>query len=298
MKSYFVFALLVLLVSGCSGVSDLANSEQTDTTETAVPPSSEVEGSEAALFSAFFGLDDDIPALAGRMVCSGAAGADGMPVVFSEELDTATLQAGDFRVTTADGSIGEILCVTPAPAFDSGELRTILMIGQFGSADNQPATVEIVGNLLSSDQSTNFRGTSVAVTPLEDGPFLVFAEVVPESQWELGKESSRLPFGGGDGCPEATQQVVRAVWAGGVTKPGGDEVDDLERAAYKVYVESGSGEVEPVTPFAIGDLGDGDNNHELCLDTTATPVRVEFPAGLLTDPRDDVNPATSIDVTR
>ena len=47
----------------------------------------------------------------------------------------------------------------------------------------------------------------------------------------------------------------------------------------------------------MADLRDGDNNHELCLDTTANPVRVEFPAGLMTDPIGDLNPATSIDVT-
>ena len=52
-----------------------------------------------------------------------------------------------------------------------------------------------------------------------------------------------------------------------------------------------------IVPFAVADLRDGDNNHELCLDTTAKPLRVEFPAGLMTDPIEDLNPATSIDVT-
>ena len=49
-----------------------------------------------------------------------------------------------------------------------------------------------------------------------------------------------------------------------------------------------------VSPVAVGDLGDGDNNHELCLDTEARVIRVEFPAGLLTDPREDLNPATVV----
>ena len=56
------------------------------------------------------------------------------------------------------------------------------------------------------------------------------------------------------------------------------------------------GETELV-PFAIGDLGDGDNNHELCLDRSGLPQRVDFPAGLLTDPREDLNPDTSITIT-
>ncbi len=298
------FRLLLLLLSislivGCSGVSELANYDQTDSTETSVPPSTETDGSEAMLLSAFFGADNAFPQLADRFVCEGAAGSDGMPVVFSHEVDTSTLQAGDFQVTRADGSRGSLVCVTPAPAVDTGEVRTILLIGEYGSVENQPIRVDIVGNLLSIDGSVNFRGTSVEVTPLEDGPSLVYAEIVPESEWELGKpQATGINFGApGDGCPEGTQQVVRVVWAGGVTKPGGDEIDDVERIAYTVFVLDGDEEPTAKTPFAVADLAVGDNNHELCLDTTAKPMRVEFPAGLMTDPIEDLNPATSITVT-
>ena len=56
------------------------------------------------------------------------------------------------------------------------------------------------------------------------------------------------------------------------------------------------GETELV-PFAIGDLGDGDNNHELCLDRAGLPLHVDFPAGLVTDPREDLNPRTRVDVS-
>ena len=87
-------------------------------------------------------------------------------------------------------------------------------------------------------------------------------------------------------------------WAGGVTKPGGDEIDDVEREAYRVTMRvDGEGETQ-VVPFAIGDRGDGDNNHELCLDRAGSPTHVEFPAGLVTDPREDLNPYTKIAVTR
>ena len=41
----------------------------------------------------------------------------------------------------------------------------------------------------------------------------------------------------------------------------------------------------------------GDNNHELCLDVTGTPQSVYFPAGHLTDPREDLNPETMITIT-
>ncbi|MEM9255292.1 MAG: hypothetical protein AAGA91_07580 [Pseudomonadota bacterium] len=298
-QTSFLILLLVLL-AGCSNALDLANYEQTDTTETAVPASVEVPGSEATLLSALYGLDDDIPSFAGRVICKGAAGKDGMPVVFSHEVDTNTVQAGDFRVTRADGSTGTIVCATPAPASDAGELRTLLLIGDLGSADNQPVQVDIVGNILSMDGSMNFRGNSVSVIPLEDGPVMVFAEIVPAQEWDLGKpQASGLRFGApGSGCPEGTQQVVRVVWAGGTTKPGGDEVDDVERQAYQVFVDNERGGEAVVTPIAVADLGDGDNNHELCLDITANPVRVAFPAGLITDPREDLNPATSVTVAK
>jgi len=124
---------------------------------------------------------------------------------------------------------------------------------------------------------------------LPNGPTMVMAEVVPQSQWELGKESGRRI---GSGCPEGTKAVVRAVWAGGVTKPGGDEADAEDAKRYEVVMEDGS----TARPFALGDLGDGDNNHELCLAETGTPVKVRFPAGFLTDPAEDKNPASEIEV--
>ena len=292
----FVFLSISLVVS-CSGVSELANYDQTDTTETSVPPSTEAEGSDAVLLSAFFGADNAFPQLADRFVCEGAAGSDGMPVIFSHQVDTATLQAGDFKVTTASGTEGTLTVVTLVPADDPGESRTVLLIGEYGSIDDPPVKVEIVGDLLSQDRQINFRGTSVGVTPLEEGPSMVFAQIVPEEEWDIGKEATRLPLGGGSGCPTGTRQVVRVTWQGGVTKPGGSEIDDEERLLYRVTVRNADGTDTDVTPFAIADLGDGDNNHELCLDVDGDPQSVSFPAGHVTDPREDLNPETSVAVT-
>ena len=299
MKPMYPVLLVFLFASACSLAAEQAKYERADTTQTTVPPSADVEGIDAMPLSAFFGADNAFGPFANQRVCEGAEGGDGMPLVFSHQLDINTLQPGDFRITRADGSTGSLVCVTPMPALDEGELRTILLIGEYGSAENQPMQVDIVGNLLSIDGSLNFRNSSSTVIALEEGPTLIYAEVVPESQWDLGKElSTGLRFGApGNGCPEGTQQVVRVVWTGGVTKPGGGEIDDVERLAYKVFVEDDTGELTTISPFAVADLRDGDNNHELCLDTTANPVRVEFPAGLMTDPIGDLNPATSIDVT-
>ena len=274
----------------------LADSSPADTTVTNVTANLDSQGRQAKLLSAFYGIDNGLPRASNFVICEGAAGKDGMPVIFSHEIDVTTMQAGDFRVTAASGKIGEITCVTLAPADDKGEFRTALVVGHYGSIDDQPVKVEIVGNLLSMDNNLNFKGASSSVIPLEAGPTLIWAEVVPESEWQLGKAATPLPFGGGSGCPEGTKQMVRTTWAGGVTKPGGDEVDDTERLKYRVTVLQEDNSVIEVTPFALGDLGDGDNNHELCLDLIDKPQAVFFPAGYMTDPREDLNPETTITI--
>lgn len=302
------FALAALCLSGCQTAhfarqvalyersSD--SYSQTDTTQTDVIAARHADGRDAALVSAFFGLDDALPdPLADRVACEGAGGADGMPVIFSHEVDITTLEPGDIRVTRLSGVIGEVRCLTLAPADDPGELRTALLAGAFGSPEDPPASVDIVGNVLSLDNRVNFIGASVAITPLEDGPTLVYAEIVPETQWTPGKAATSLPWGGGSGCPQETVQVVRVTWNGGVTRPGGDPAGDAERALYQVEVIREDGQRSVITPFALADTGDGDNNHKLCLDTTDPALSVSFPPGHLTDPREDLNPATSVAIT-
>ena len=272
----------------------LDNYSQIDTTVTNVSATANPAKNSAVLLSAFFGLNDALPFLAGRVICEGAAGEDGMPVVFSHELNVQTVQPGDFKITSASGSAGEVRCVTLAPADDPGELRTVLLFGQYGSIHDQPDTVEIVGNVLSRDNSLNFKGAPVAVTPLEHGPSLVAAELLPQTEWMLDHPGTTLPSGGGTGCPTGTRQVVRVTWEGGVTKPDGKDADAVERDVYKVTYELPTGSTTTRPPLALADLGDGDNNHKLCLDSEVAVKAVSFPAGRLTDPRNDPNPATTV----
>ena len=268
---------------------------QTDTTVTDVTNTQHADGRDAHLVSAFFGLDNGLPErLTDRVACEGAGGADGMPVIFSHEVDIATLEPGDFKITTQSGAVFAATCLTLAPADDPGELRTALLAGEYGSAEDEPATVQIIGNVLSLDGTVNFKGASVDVTPLEAGPSLVWAEIVPEPQWDLGGEATTSPWGGGNRCPMGTAQIVRVTWNGGITKPGGDPADDNERGLYQVSTVMADRTAAEITPFALADLGDGDNNHLLCLDTTDTVMSVSFPAGHVTDPREDLNPDTAI----
>ena len=244
------------------------------------------------LLSAFFGLDNDLPFLANRL-CLGASGMDGMPVVLSRTVDEETLQAEDFEVTTREGVKHTPHCVTLRPAQDAGELRTVLLIGEFGNADEDPPkSVHVVGDLLSDGvdggETVNFVGSNVDVIPLSAGPTLVLAQRIPVEN--LARDTR------GTTCPEDVAQVVRVTWTGGVRLPSREDPGDAERQLYQVSVERKDGSLVERVPVALADLGDGDNNHLLCLDTVDRAVSVSFPAGVFVDPNRDLNPDTNIAV--
>ncbi len=291
---FFRVALVAFLFLPTHGVADVRSRQQADTTPAKGLPK-EAGGQSASLLSAFFGLDNTLP-LRANMICRGAKGLDGMPVIFSTEVDHTTLQSGDFLVTKKSGAKGTVHCVSFLPATDAGELRTVLLMGEFGNADNDPpARVEIVGHLHSIDGKVDFRGAGVAVTPLAPGPTLILAERFDPNAKDQGLGVSRTK---GSACPaKGTAQAVRVVWAGGVKLANGKEPGDAERALYRVTVRAQDGALREVKPMALADLGDGDNNHLLCLDTNDKPISVAFPAGVLIDPNRDRNPETSVSVT-
>ena len=237
------------------------------------------------LLSAFFGLDDGLP-FGANLLCIGAWMQDGMPVVLSHKIDAKTLQPEDFRVVSRSGAKHVPDCVTLRPGDDSGELRTALLIGQFGNEpDDPPLVVHVVGDLYSqTKRALNFKGASVAVTPLDAGPFMVAAETV------LMQRSSTQSRG--TSCPVGTLQIVRVTWAGGVRRPDREEVGNAERVLYQVTIKSADGSKVAIAPVALADLGDNDNYHLLCLDTLDPAVAVSFPAGHLVDPNQDLNSAS------
>ncbi len=285
-----------LALAGCGAMRTEATSTELNDTTSDSGMSSAANGKSAALLSAFFGLDNKLFQVS-NLICNGAAGKDGMPVIFSTEIDHRTMQAGDFKVSTASGKTGTMHCVSLLPATDAGELRTVLLIGEFGNADSDPpARVEIVGNLNSIDGTLNFKGAQVAVTPLAPGPTLVMAERVSDREVDKGLGLARTK---GSACPsKGLAQQIRVVWAGGVALPKGDEPGDAERNKYKVTVAGVDGKTREITPVALANLGDGDNNHVLCLDTADQALSVSFPGGIFKDPNGDLNPATAITVAR
>jgi len=117
-KIIYPFIGVLLITTSCGDLEQAellrsyenptANSSPVDTTSTNITANRDGTGRQATLLSAFYGLDDALPRPANKSIGKGAGGADGMPVIFSHEIDPRTLQPGDFRITTASGKIGEI----------------------------------------------------------------------------------------------------------------------------------------------------------------------------------------------
>jgi hypothetical protein len=245
---------------------------------------------EAKILTAFFGLDNGLPQRA-RALYKNAPGKDGMPLVFSLEVDPFTLDATDFEVTTKNGTAFEVEAVTLLPAEEEFELRTVLLIGEYGNhPDNPPISVKIVGDLMSRT-GTNFKGVSADVIPLEEGPILSYAEY-----FTFTEDYPYVEEGRGCDCPkETTKTVVKAVWAGGVRATNGDELGDNQLNAFEITMVIGTDTVT-VTPYKLADLKDNDNNIDLCLKEDGTPIKLVVKENTAIDPRDDKNPRTEIEI--
>lgn len=119
------------------------------------------EPAEGRILSAFFSLDDSRRILIASLPMRRLdAGQDGMPVIFSHEIDESTLDPDDLKITRASGGIARVTCVKLRSADEPGERRTVLVIGNYGSAADQPVRVEIVGELTSLDRTVTMTGAS------------------------------------------------------------------------------------------------------------------------------------------
>jgi hypothetical protein len=245
---------------------------------------------EARILTAFFGLDNGLTQRA-RAIYRKAQGKDGMPLVFSHELDPKTLEGADFAVTTKNGTVFGVEAASFLPANEEFELRTVLLIGEYGNhPDNPPISVEIVGDLMART-GQNFKGQSVPVIPLEEGPVLSYAEY-----FTLGEEYPYIATGKGCDCPkEETKMVVKVVWSGGVRAVNGEELGENERDDFIVTLVNGLDTIK-VTPFKLADLGDNENNIDLCLKQAGIPILVQVNEHIAIDPNDDKNPKTQIKV--
>jgi len=244
--------------------------------------------SQDTLVSAFFGLDNALPSLLCNQLGSML---DGMPVNFKFPLDASSLSETDFEVIDSLGNIHTPICAFLAPANENGENRTVLLLGEFGTAvTNPPVEVRIVGDLFTTDtlsgesacsEIINLNGiTTTNVIPLDDGPSLFFAQRIDGNLNE---------------CNSGTQ-TIQVAWNGGVTPYiTGDNESDLFH--YYIGYSDSSGVLIPHVPISIADIDDNDNFHQLCFSTNDEIVKISMMANTVEDPNHDPNLFSEIEVS-
>ena len=265
--------LLLIVLFGCS--KDNRDNSQDD-----IP--------QDTIVSAFFGLDNVLP---GLLCNQPGSQLDGMPVNFKFPLDVSSLSETDFEVVDRLGNIHTPNCVSLAPANENGENRSVLLLGEFGTAvTNPPVEVRVTGDLFTTDtisgesacsEIINLNGISTTnVIPLDDGPSLFFAQRIDGNLNE---------------CNSGTQ-TIQVAWNGGVTPYiSGDEESDLFK--YYVGYSESSGVLTPHVPISIADINDNDNFHQLCFSTSDKIVKVSMAANTVEDPNHDPNLYSEIEVS-
>ena len=264
--------LLLLVLFGCS--KDNRDNSQGD-----IP--------QDTIVSAFFGLDNVLP---GLLCNQPGSQLDGMPVNFKFPLDVSSLSETDFEVVDRLGNIHTPNCVSLAPANENGENRSVLLLGEFGTAvTNPPVEVRVIGDLFTTNtisgesacsEIINLNGiTTTNVIPLDDGPSLFFAQKIDGNLNE---------------CNSGTQ-TIQVAWNGGITPYiSGDAESDLYQ--YYVGYSNSSGDLTPHIPISIADINDNDNFHQLCFSTSDEIIKVSMMANTVEDPNHDPNLYSEIDV--
>ena len=234
----------------------------------------------SSILSAYHGLDQ-LPRVARRLCGYRVANDDGMPVVFSTQLQVDSVVPESFLVIRSDGESVVPNCATLHPAMEPLEQRTVLLTGDFGTFGETPLRVEVIGPLLTFDGESLLGLSTEDITPLEDGPRVVLVERFAPDTYGLAGE-----------CPVGTFQVVQLTWEGGVTGPANASLGEDQRLGTMVLLEDGS----TVNPLALVD-DDPDNHVLACLAEDSPAQSVVVNAGLFYDPGDIANPATLAEVT-
>ena len=244
--------------------------------------------SQDTLVSAFFGLDNGLPSL----LCNQPGSLlDGMPVNFIFPIDASTLSESDFEVEDSIGNVHIPMCAVLAPANENGENRTVLLLGEFGTAvTNPPVEVRVVGDLFTTNtlsgesacsEIINLIGINTTnVIPLDDGPSLFFAQRIDGNLNECNSET----------------QTIQVAWNGGITPYiSGDTESDLFQ--YYIGYSDSSGVLIPHVPISIADINDNDNFHQLCFSTSDEIVKISMISNTVEDPNQDPNLYSEIDVS-
>lgn len=226
---------------------------------------------------------------------------DAMPVTFSGPVQASTLDPSSFVVQMSNGTLRKPLCVALAPAIETNEGETVLIMGDFGepkaSGKPYPARLTAGGVQVMQTGGTFVTMATMAVDVMDYSASPIL----------LGAKLTRYPDDGeastGRGSPNhcrdrfpTTNYVLQLLWSGGVTRDGVNSLlpneNGLFRSAtasglFNVQVHNQSGalvdsfQVTGVKILGLADLGtgqpvpgqfwahDGDNYLQICLELAA-----------------------------
>ncbi len=266
LRSLLIKTMKLLLVLNLTGLSFVCYAQE--------------GGLDARILSIYHGLDP-LPPLATRLCgLPPARGQDGMPVVFSVQVNSETISPTAFSVGLSSGEKVTPLCTTLRPAMEPLEQRTVLLIGAFSPGNLVPVSVEIVEELEDVNGISLLGLKSENVTALASGPSLVFAENFTPNNPGLNGE-----------CPGKTEQAVLLTWEGGVTGPDGADLAEEQRTAVSILLQDG----KSIHPLKLAD-DDPDNHIIACIAEKSPAISVTVSAGYFHDPGNDSNPRTRTNV--
>ncbi len=195
------------------------------------------------------------------------AGAEELLLVFSSEVDPATLDARAFVIIQRDGGLVIPSRALLDPADEGDENRSVTLVGGFGLPDeNPPVAVRVIGSLYGEDGSS-MAGLDAQVRSYAEADELIAVEIVAPEEHR---------------CAGA-QQVVRTYWTDNLR---GVEPEDLERV--RATFADGT-DAAPAGFDDHADLGGeqpapDDNVLDLCFARDAPVSAVTVQAGAFTDP--------------
>jgi hypothetical protein len=201
---------------------------------------------------------------------------DALDVLFSSDLDAASLEPSAFMVMFSDGSRVVPSEARLAPASENDENRTVVLIGDFGDPKDRPPTDVMVVGRVYGELGESFEGLVAKVDPFDAAGRPVVAELVPVDD---------------DACM-GLGQAIRTWWTDGLR---GVEAADLA----EIHIELEDGTVVTPVKFDDHDLEDQrreDNVLDLCLTETSPARGLEFGAGLFEDPAGHPSAAVSMKI--
>ncbi len=224
---------------------------------------------DPTLLSAHYAVDD-APEFGGR---------DAIVVVFSEEVDPASLRPDAFMVLLADGGRTLATDAFLAPASEADENRSVWLVGEFGDPRRRPPTDVVVIRSLHTESGASLEGALGPVLAFDEGGRIVFAQTHPEP------------------CASGKPRV-RTYWTDDLR---GVDSDDLESITLELI---GGRTVQPVAfedhadeGAFVGETRD-DNVLDLCVPDDERVVSVRVQAGAFTDVPGHQSAATRATVAR